>query len=444
MDIIDNVMFANLYSKLQNGTNISSDFMAPWAPTTPLSVTPGAGNYSFDNADKWDYASFQDPMTIEKSVVRHWHDVNARANYDFAAATPAYEVRANGTALSAGDVRYSSFLTMRNYHLMFAYLVENTRILQIFERLLDRYTSDETFGIAIDPLVFNWLQNTEKLFFRNESPTTLITSAIRPSTDAARRNAYWRMFGMDLSFGDINSTGNSPYTYFKAKAANQQFVIIFERYLSEVWQGYINARNSSGVNSTDINNIISLADQLRELLTARRGNVNGNSYAYLNLSREEFASVLVNSWFTFVISDDTPLVQFLNCQSSTIGERLIKIGAKVGIPAHSRSQALFEMAGPAANILSLVEAGGTLDNQGTMQNILTSLNPPFIPSLNSNYMEDFLSIINNWERATGHQLKNPEARLTAAVKVSENGHKPQLHPKVQPAQRVSPPQVSMN
>lgn len=270
MDIIDNVMFANLYSRLQNGTVISSDFMPPWVPGTPLSTTPGAGNYNFDNADKWDYTSFQDPMTIEKSVVRHWHDVNVRANYDFVAATPGYAAQPNGTALSAGDVRYSSFLTMRNYHLMFAYLIENTRILQIFERLLDRYTSDETYGIAIDPLVFNWLQNTEKLFFRNESPTTLITSAIRPSTDAARRNAYWRMFGMDLSFGDINSTGNSSYPYYKAKAGNQQFVIIFERYLSEVWQGYINARNSSGVNSTDINNIISLADQLRELLTASR------------------------------------------------------------------------------------------------------------------------------------------------------------------------------
>ncbi|MGC1240492.1 MAG: hypothetical protein WA874_02840 [Chryseosolibacter sp.] len=443
MDIIDNVMFANLFGRLQNGNTITSEFVPAFAPAVPLSIVPGAGNYSFDNADKWDYSAFQDPMVIEKSILRHWHDVNARANYDHVAAAPGYQVRPNGTALAGGDVRYASFLTMRNYHLMFAYLVENTRILQIFERLIDRYTSDETFGVAIDPLVFNWLQNSEKLFFRNESPTTLITSAIRPSTDAARRNAYWRMFGMDLSFGDINSIGNSAYSYTKAKAANQQFVIIFERYLAEVWQGYINARNSSGVNSTDINNMINLADQIRELLTARRGNVNGNSYAYLNLSREEFASVLINSWFTFVISDDTPLVQFLNCQSSTIGERLLKIGAKVGIPAHSRSQSLFEMAGPAANVLSLIEAGGTLDNQGTMQNILTSLNPPFVPSLNSNYMEDFLSIINNWERATGHRIKNPETKLSAVVKVSENGHKPQPRVPV-PAQRMPAPQTTLN
>jgi hypothetical protein len=438
MDIIDNIMFANLHSRLQNATLIASEFLPAYAPVTLApTVIPGpVPVYNYTLADKMDYCAYQDPSVVEKSVLRHWYDVNARMGYDFVAATAAYAVRPGSTVLAGGDLRFSDFTTMRNYHMMFAYLVENTRILQIFERLIDRYLLDENFGIAGDPLAFNWLLNSEKLFFKNEAPTTLITSQIRPSTDAARRNAYWRMFGMDLAFGDINNTSNGSFKYSRAKTANQQFVILFERYLSEVWQGYTNARNSSGPNTTDINIIVDLAVQLRELLIARRGDVGANSYANLNLSREEFASVLVNSWFMFIITDDTPLVQFLNCQSSTIGERLIKIGAKVGIPAHSKCQSLFEMAGPAANILSLIEIGGVLDVDGTVQDILTSLNPPFTATINSNYMTDLLSVINNWERATGHRIKNPEAKISATVKMNNGVAKPQP--------KIPGPKVSMN
>lgn len=437
MDIIDNIIFANLHSRLQTGNVIASEFLPVYAPAALApTLTPGPVNvWNYALADKMDYCAYQDPSVVEKSVLKHWYDVNARMCYDFDATIPGYSVRTGPTA--AGDLRFSDFTTMRNYHMIFAYLVENTRILQIFERLFDKYLMDETFGIAGDPLAFNWILNSEKLFFKNEAPTTLITSQIRPSTDAARRNAYWRMFGMDLAFGDINNVSNSPFKYTKAKTANQQFVILFERYLSEIWQGYANARNSSGVNTTDINIIVDLAMQLRELLIARRGDVGANSYANLNLSREEFASVLVNSWFMFIITDDTPLVQFLNCQSSTIGERLVKIGAKVGIPAHSKCQSLFEMAGPAANILSLIEIGGVLDNDGIMQNILISLNPPYVPSVNGNYMTDLLTVINNWERATGHRIKNPEAKISATVKLNNGVAKPQARIQV-------PPKVSMN
>ena len=148
-------------------------------------------------------------------------------------------------------------------------------------------------------------------------------------------------------------------------------------------------------------------------------------------------SVLVNSWFMFIITDDTPLVQFLNCQSSTIGERLIKIGAKVGIPAHSKCQSLFEMAGPAANILSMIEIGGILDVDGTVQDILTSLNPPFVATPNANYMTDLLTVINNWERATGHRIKNPEAKISATVNLNNGVAKPQTRIPVAP-------KVSMN
>jgi hypothetical protein len=301
--------------------------------------------------------------------------------------------------------------------------------------------STEDFGIAENPLALNWLYNSEQLFFKADSPATVLRSMLRPNADATRRNAYWRMYGMDLSFGDLNT--NSTVPYIKARNANQQFVVLFERYLSEVWQGFINARNSSGVNTTDINIIVELAQQLKELLTARRGNTK-NLYWNQNLAREEFSSVLINSWFLFIISADTPLVEFFNCQSSTVGERLLKLGAKVGIPAHSKCQALFEMAGPAANVLSLIETGGVLDDETKMQATLVSLIPPAAPSIYSNYMTDLLMVINNWERATGHRIKAPETRVTGVVKVSQDGQRAKAPAPVSKVPSFNPPKVSMN
>ena len=263
--------------------------------------------------------------------------------------------------------------------------------------------------------------NSERLFFKNDSMrSSSVRSLIRPSADASRRNAYWRLFGMDLAFGDINSQGGSVLPYVKASTANLQFIPLFEKYLSEVWQAYINARNATGINTADYDILTSLATDLQELLSARRGASSGNTYGDLNLSREEFSSVLITSWFAFIISDDSPLVQFLRCQSSTVGERLIKIGNKVGIPAHRRSQDLFEMAGAAAHILRIIEDGGILDNAAAMGAIIQSLNPPVVPPLtaNQNLMTDLLTVINYWEKATGHRIKNPEANIRGTVSIA--------------------------
>ena len=433
MDIIDNIVYASFASALQPLTTqsytaadprIRSKFISPFPPNPATFVPDNVGTatepvFTYQVDEKMIYSANEDPEIIEDAILRHWYDVNARVSYDSSG------VKTLGVTLAAGDSRYSKFEKSSTYHLIFAYLVENTRILQIFERMIERYLHDEDFGIADHTLAFNWIQNSERLFFKNDSlRSSNVRSLIRPSADATRRNAYWRMFGMDLAFGDINSTsGQLPYT--KARTSNQQFIPVFEKYLSEIWQSFINANNSSGVNTADINIVIDLATQLRELLVARRGNVGSSSYANLNLSREEFSSVLMTSWFTFIVSDDTPVVQFLKCQSSTIGERLIKIGNKVGIPAHNKCQTLFEMAGAAANILRVIEEGGVFDDPARMPDIFRSLIPPGGTDEDKNFMSDFLTVINNWEKATGHKIKNTEANIIAKVKVQQNGTKVQ-------------------
>jgi hypothetical protein len=422
MDSLDNMIFATLQSPLNSGLSILSDFISPaFGGFAPGIIPTGATNpvYGFSIANKESYSSYSDYSIFEDAILRHWYDINGNGVAGSNAAGSQYIWP--GITSPIADFTQSS-----SYHLIYAYLIENSRILQIFERFIEKYVDDEDLGIA-SPGVYQWILNSERLFFKDETRRSHnIRSLIRPSFEANRRNAYYRMFGMDLAFGDIHSTTGGTSSYIKARTANQQFIPLFERYLSEVWQGYINARNSSGPNTSDVNNVIEIAIQIRELLQARRGGRPGggaNVYGGTNLSIEEFSSVVLLSWFAFIISADTQVVQYLNCQSSTIGERLIKIGDKVGVPAHTKCQALFEMAGAAANILALVEVGSDMENVGVVQTMLSSLNPGVIPTVYSDYMNNFLTVINNWEKATGHRIKNPEGNITGTVKIQPNGIK---------------------
>ncbi len=421
MDALDNLIFATLRSPLQSGAGILSEFIPnPFGGFLVGQIPTGGFNpvFGYSLADKETFTSYTDYSIFEDAILRHWYDINGNGVPGSLAENFLYEQPPAGVL--------SDFSQSSNYHLIYAYLIENTRILQIFERLIEMYLNDEGFGIA-PANVYQWLINSERLFFKAESGKVHNNrSLIRPNSESNRRNAYYRMFGIDLAFGDINSGSGGIAQYHKAKTANQQFIPLFERYLAEVWQGYTNARNSIGPNTTDVNNLVLIASQLRELLRARRGRRPGgglNEYMASNLSAEEFAAVIFVSWFTFIISDDTEVVKFLNCQSSTIGERLIKIGEKVGIPAHTKCQSMFEMAAAASNLLNVIEIGSFLENDTNVQTMLSSLNPGTPASINSDFMRAFLIVINNWEKATGHKIKNPESNITGTVTVQQNGVK---------------------
>ena len=407
MDIIDNVIFAAYNRQLTGGRTIEGDYVANPPAPTPVLANPGspAPIWNYQVFDKLNFCTVEDPGFLETAIIRHWYDVDNQDIYEQTIINPLDQL--------------SSFVDSSTYHLIYAYLLENTRMLQIFERVIERYMNDEELGISNGLVTYNWIHNSERLFFKNDTPkVSNLRSLIRPSSDSSRRNAYQRMFGMDLAFGDAASQSDS-LAYVRSKSSNQQFIVLFERYLSEIWQGYINARNTSGANTSDTNILVEYAQQLQEMMAARRGDTANNTYAHLNLSREEYSSVLMTSWFSFIISYDSPIVNYLSCQSSTIGERLIKIGNKVGIQAHRKCQSLFEMAGSAAMILLAIESRGLLDDSAWVGRMLSSLNPPVpIPlSIEGNFMNAFLTVINNWEKATGHKIKNPEANVTGSVKV---------------------------
>jgi hypothetical protein len=417
MDLINNVIFTAL-----NTVGVFNPLALRFFDLPPALVGPPQPQnrgtfYSYDINVVQEFSALDDPEYIEDAIQKHWADFVVRTDYRNA----------------AGDI-FSTFVDplgerVPPYHLIYAYLVENTRASQIFEKMVYLYLHDEKLKKATtqNRLAFQWILNTENLFFKHLSNTSSrnISGQLRTSADATRRNAYYRMFGMDLAFGDSGS--NVPVSFYKAEFNNQPFIIMFEKFLAEIWQAYTNARNQVGANSTDMFSIVDTAQKIQEMLMSRRTtDTSFTNYRYFNLSKEEYASVVMMSWFYEVISYDSPLIEFLRCNGNTPGERLINIGNKVGVQAHSKSEGLLDIAPVMNTLLRRIELGDyNLPNEVNVRRIIESqsptLNPPATPA-ELQALTDLLSIINNWEKATGHRIKNPALTTpTPPAKISSNG-----------------------
>jgi hypothetical protein len=280
-------------------------------------------------------------------------------------------------------------------HLGYAFVLENTRVVQIMRRVVREYRSGEGLGVP-SVETQRWLDATEALLFGAANPLTawLSTSAVRADSEAVRRNAYWRLMGMDLSFG---TEDNRPFAYDKATAANTSFSNLFEELLYELWQAISNIRNSSGVNASDNDRIYRIAEQLRFMLNARR--------QYQMLAREELAATTALGWLELTLSADTPVVIDLRAQATSPADRLKIIGERVGLAPHSRAAALFSMAADLSLVLRAIEAGyvsrpefawllyDTAAPQGAPATPLTPLG------------SESRRVITEWSAATGKDLK---------------------------------------
>ncbi len=280
-------------------------------------------------------------------------------------------------------------------HLKYAYLVENTRIFEILCKILQGCLTDEPFGTLSDRS-FRWMRITEDLFFR-EGPASLVTSItswLRPDARATRRNAYQRMFGIDLNHG---ATDGGPYPYVKAQAANSDFVRTLQDLLRELWRGFINARNTSGPRTTDDANILELLVKLRTMMTARRlsGSVGGQSRA--NLAREEFVAVATLEWFEMVVDTDTPIVVDLKASGDQPEDRLRQLGERVKLPSHSRSRSFFQLASRLPKLLREIEEG---DWQ------VRPIAELYDPTVANSEAARTTEIVNHWSIATGVDLKS--------------------------------------
>lgn len=320
------------------------------APLTRIPPTPNTAELSA--AADWVLGS--DPLDIVLYMEQVW---DTSLINDPADNTPipapftgrvAQKIEARNQLWGMG--RFSGFTTLAGSepwdHLGYAYVVENTRIIQILKRIVRQYRTGESLGVpSYDTR--RWLDVTEALLFGASNPLSawLSTSSVRPDSENNRRNAYWRLLGLDLSFG---TEENGAANYVKPPAANTGFVTVLEELFTELWIAIVNLQNNSGENRTDDDRIYRLAEHLGAMLRSRRQDE--------MLLREELAGSTAMAWAELSISFNTPLVKDLNADATSPGARLKLLGDRVGLPAHPYSDALLSMSTEFSLFLRTIEA----------------------------------------------------------------------------------------
>lgn len=286
-------------------------------------------------------------------------------------------------------------------HLMYAYLVENTRVFDIAEAVMRELLNGERLGPVINPSTHRWVRATEDLFYQPGTGfVASLTSGLRPDAGGVRRNAYFRMFGIDLNHG----RGDQPYPYIKADAANSAFVQTLEQALSELWRAYINRRNQQGTDVTDIGALGELLSRLRAMMRDRRQkNVRA-------LAREEFASVAMASWYKLLLTSDNDIVSDLRATASSDEERLRRMGDRVAMAPHSKARSLIQLADvPSGTTDPAVIALGSLPTwlleieDGRFEQD-AAIRVLFDDT--TAHTQRTLNIITHWSIATGRDLKS--------------------------------------
>jgi hypothetical protein len=287
----------------------------------------------------------------------------------------------------------------RRFHLIYAYLVESTGAYEVLAEVVRRFAVGEVLRTVDTDPARTWLRNTEELFFRDPPlfSATSVVSSLRPDQRVNRRNAYWRMFGMDLPHqvpGLI--TADQPWKR-NTGPVNTDFRTVWAEFLGQVWIGLLNQRNQAGANPTDSSSIGILAARLEDMLSARRQG--------LALLREEFAYVATMSWFHLTLETNTGIVRELKAASSTPSERLLKIGEQVGIRPAPYIKEVLILADDVAWLLRRIE-----DRDFRVDANVQRLYDETIA--NNTDPARMRRIINHWQLVTGERVKDLAVRTT--------------------------------
>jgi hypothetical protein len=284
-------------------------------------------------------------------------------------------------------------------HMIYAYLIESTGIYEIIAQIVVRIVRGETLG-KLSPQTLQWARATEELLFRSPPLFSIggIESRARPDVRISRRNAYWRMFGLDLPHPLPPSSApggdaQPPWKLDIGNGANTAFVQRWNELLTQIWIGYENKVNQVGTNATDAEYVALLCQAIDDMLGNRRqGGL---------LAREELGYVAALSWCHLTVEFDTPLVNDLQATATNSAERLAKLGERVGMAPAPRSRELFELAEPMSALLWGIEL--SLFNTGPEAAALflpTVFNgPPTTLNIEVN------RIIDLWQSATGTRIK---------------------------------------
>lgn len=289
--------------------------------------------------------------------------------------------------LFTGAVGDSPLRAFRWDHLIYAYMIENTRVYEIFRRVIYEFVHGEKLGTPTDGSQ-KWLRNTEELFYKDGAPFFIgsVGSHLRSDLRANRRNPYQRMFAMELNHGGDDG---KPYPYVRAEAANNEFVATFEELLREVWVGMTFVTATAASNPTDPGKIFMLTTKLKNMLMSRR---QGG-----NLSREEFAAVSAMAWFHLTLEfNQAPIVEALRANADGTEQRLFKIAERVGLPAHGLSKHFFDIADAISRILIQIESGDY-----DLPDAVLALYTPALGGPET----AMRVIITNWTAITGRDVK---------------------------------------
>src|SRR5947209_2886012 len=308
-------------------------------------------------------------------------------------------------------------------HLFYAYLIENTGVIEILGEVVRRFAAGETLETP-SLATQQWLRATEELFFRDPPlfHLTGLTSQLRPGLGVARRKAYWRLLGMDLSH-PLPGGGDQVWKR-DVGVANLRFHELWLDFLRSIWTAIENAKNSSGPNPTDDAYVLEVSQYLRDLLQMRR---RGG-----NLAREEFVHVSTLSWFHLTVDLDSPVIVDLRAQGTDAADRLIKLGDRVGIRPPTHARELFEMAELASGLVRFIELGY----------FNSPVNVQALFAAPSQLRDDVQRIIDLWEMSTGTTLKASAVRVVGEGRGGALPARSLHHPA--PRGGVPRPRVSTN
>jgi hypothetical protein len=313
-------------------------------------------------------------------------------------------------------------------HLIYAFLVESTGVAEILREVVRRYVVGETLEATRDA-TYSWMRTTEELFFRDPPLFSIngTVSTLRPDPLVNRRNAYWRMFGMDLPHPPAGITGQ-PWKTDVGAAANVRFVEVWVELLRQLWMGIMNDRNAVGANPTDSSYIAYLCQTLAEMMGMRR--------RAGMLAREEFGHVVTMSWFHLLVDTDNEVVNDLQAGAGATGnaaDRLTRIAQRVGITPPRRARELFELADLVSPVLMFIEAGRFTDpSDAELLFRSGSTNPVVRETMNR--------IIDLWQSATGVSLKDAGVVVAGTPASAPASYPP---PSPQPSQPVRLPSANL-
>jgi hypothetical protein len=285
-------------------------------------------------------------------------------------------------------------------HLIYAYVIENTRIFEIFSKLLSKYIHGGDLETPSPASQLFW-RNLEFLIYGDAAPSMVWTTSgrVRRDEQAGRCSTYFWMFGIDLSHAPQIA---AEHPYEKPAGSNRDFIPTFEAFGREVWRGIVNARNTSGANDTDPRVIANLAERIYDMMQTQRQS--GNQ------SREEFRAVAIMSFLHLAVLYDSPMVQDLRAEASSPELRLQKMAERVGMSAHPKSKALFDLAGPFSKLLQSIETG--------KYNIASNTPRLYAETPSTPLSRNAEDVIDQYTLATGRDLKSMAVRAVKTATTS--------------------------